>query len=134
YRDQRAARMQQKHGAYERDDDALLDQRLPQSGDGPQDQFRAVVDWFYRDPFREARQQFGDARLHVADRGQCIGAVAFDDDPADRLAGPVELADTAALIGAKLDPRDIAHQDRSAFSGLRLQHHPREIVGATEIA
>ena len=36
-RDQRAAHMQQKHRADQRDDDALLDQRLPKIGNGPQD-------------------------------------------------------------------------------------------------
>ena len=60
-RDQCAADMQQEHDADQRDDDALLDQRLLQCRDGAIDEVRAVIDRNDRDAFGQARHQFRNA-------------------------------------------------------------------------
>jgi hypothetical protein len=110
--DQRAAAVQEKEDADQRDDEHFLDQRVPQRVDGALDQFRAVVGGLDRDAGRQAVFQFGQFALASCDDLIGIGAEAGDDDAADRFALAVPFADAAALFAGDLQRGDIAQQDR----------------------
>lgn len=71
-RDQRAADVQQEDDADEGDDETLLDQRVPEIGNGTQDQGRAIIDRLDGDARRQAGQQFGDPLPDAPDRRQGI--------------------------------------------------------------
>ena len=131
-RHQRAADMQQEHDADQRDDDAFLEQRVLQRGDGGIDQVGAVVDRHDLDRFRQAAGDLREALLDVLDHVERVDAKALQHDAARDLALAVEFGDAAPLVGAEFDPGDVAQQHRRA--AVHLQHDIAEVVDALEVA
>ncbi|GJE71125.1 hypothetical protein CHKEEEPN_2669 [Methylorubrum podarium] len=128
---ERAAHVQQEHDADERDDDALLDQRVAQGVDGRVDELRAVVD---RQDLGAGRQAFRDLcelRLDALDDVECVGAEALQDDAAGDLALAVHLGDAAALVRPELDPGDVPEPQRRAAHG--LEHDVLDIGDALQV-
>ncbi len=111
---ERAARVQQEDDAHERDDEAFLDERRLQRGDGALDQLGAVVDRYDLRALGQARRDLGELRLDVVDDGERVLAEALHGDAGDDLALAVQLGDAAALVGHQLDARDVAQQHRRA--------------------
>ena len=127
-----AVAMQQEDDAYQRHDNALLEQRVLERVDRSQDQVRAVVDRDDLDRFRQAARDLGKPFLDVPDHVQRIDAEALQHDAAGDFAFAVKLGDAAPLVGAKLDPRDVAQQHRCAL--VRLQHDVAEVVDIPDVA
>ena len=65
--DERAARVQQKDDADQRDDEAFLEQRPLERVDGAVDQIGAVVDRLDAHALGQARRDLGEAVLDVLD-------------------------------------------------------------------
>jgi hypothetical protein len=65
--DERTADMQQEHGADQRDDEALLEERVRQRVDGPQDEVGAVVNGLNRDALEQAWSDLRNLLLDVLD-------------------------------------------------------------------
>jgi hypothetical protein len=131
-RHQCATRVHQEHQADQGDDDAFLDQRGLQRGDGALDQLGAVVDRGDTDAGRQARRDLGQLLLDVADHLQRVLAVAGRGDAGDNLALAVEFGDAAPLVRPEFDARDVANQHRRAALGL---HHQVFDVGlAAQVA
>ena len=113
-RHQRAADMQQEHDADQRDDDALLEQRVLERVDGRVDQVRAVVDRHDLDRLRQAARNLREALLDVLDDVERIDAEALQHDAAGDLAFAVQFGDAAPFVGAELDAGDVPQQHRRA--------------------
>ena len=93
--DERAARVQEKHDAHQRDDQ-LSSISVRESGDGALDEPGAVVG---RDDETPSGSAGCDSTSALdADHGG-VRAVALHDDPAGRFALAVEFADAAPLSG-----------------------------------
>src|SRR5262249_58634996 len=87
-RDEGAAGVQQKDHADQRDDNALLEERVFQCVDRAIDQARPVVYRQNLDTFREAAGDLSDLGLDVLDDREGVFAVAMQYDAADDLAFP----------------------------------------------
>ncbi len=109
-RDQRAAAVQQKENAHQRDDDHLLEQRVSERVDGSFDQIGAVVRSLDHHAGRQAVFQVGELGLGVVDDLVSVGAEARNDHAADRFALAVPLADATSFFAGDLQawPRPTA--------------------------
>ncbi len=116
--DQRAAHVQQEDDADQRDDEAFLDKRGFERGDGALDEVGAVVDGNDLGAVRQAVLDLGKARLDVLDDRQRILPIALDGDAGDHLALAIQLGDAAPLVGRKLDAGHVAQQHGRAAFGL----------------
>src|ERR1700722_4849405 len=123
--------MQQEHDTDQRYDDALLEQRVLERGDGGVDQVGAVVDRDDLDRLRQAAGDLLEALLDVFDDVERVDAEALQHDAAGNLTLTVEFGDAAPLIGAKFDARHVPQQDRRAVIG--LQHDVAEVVDTLEV-
>ena len=95
--DERRSRVEQKHQANDRDDDRLLNERVGQVVDRPEDQFRPVVGGNEADAIGQAKR--GNLRVECADDLQCIGADPHHHDAADRLPVPFQSAAPRRISG-----------------------------------
>ena len=130
-RDKRAADVQKKDDAHQRDDGALLQERMLQGVDRRIDEVGAVVD---RNDFRargQARRQLRDPLLDVVDHVEGVEAEALQRDAARNLALAVEFGDAAPLIGSKFEASHIPQQDRRPI--IDLHDDLAEIVEAAQI-
>jgi hypothetical protein len=100
-RHQRRAHVPEEDEADQRDDDALLDQLLPQGGDGRVDQLAPVIGGDDLDPGGSEGAISFSFCLDAVDDREGVLAVAHHDDAADRLALAVELGDAAAQVGPR---------------------------------
>ncbi len=96
--DEGTPHVQQEHDADERDDDALLDQRVAQGFDGRVDELRAVVDRQDLGARGQAFRNLRELRFHPFDDVQGVRAEALEDDAASDLALAIHLGDAATLI------------------------------------
>ena len=130
-RDKRAANVQKEDDAHQRDDGALLQERMLQGVDRRIDEVRAVVD---RDDVRargQARGQLRDAFFHVIDHVERIEPEPLQRDAACNLSLAVQLGNTAPLVGAEFDPGHVAQQDGRPI--IDLHDDLAEIVDTPEI-
>ena len=112
HHDERRSRVEQEDQADDRDDDRLLDQRVGQGLDGPEDQLRPVV---RRDEADTVwKTQRGNLRLERANHLQRIGADAHHHDATDGLAGAVPVGGAAANLRPVAHARDVAEPDGRA--------------------
>ena len=119
--------MQQEHHAYGGDHEAFLDQGPFQGGDGAMDQLGAVIDRRDAHALGKTVGDLAELRLHVIDDVERVLSKALHGDAADRFALAGERAQAASLVGAQLDPRHIADQDRRGSAG--LQHDQLQVGG-----
>ena len=124
--------MQQKHDAHQSDDDAFLEQRRFQRGDGAVDQLRAVVNRHDLRPFGQRRRDLLQPLLDVVDDGQRIGAGTLQGDAAGHFAVAVEFGDAASFIARKFDAGHVLEQHGRAAVG--FDHDVLEVVDASEVA
>ena len=124
--------MQEEHDADQRNDDALLDQRVLEGIDGGIDQVRAVVDRHDLDGFRQARGDLLESLLHVLNDVERVDAEALQHDAAGDLALAIQFGDAAPLVRTELDAGNVTQQHRRAAIG--LEHDVAEVVDARQIA
>ena len=129
--DQRAANVQQEHDADQRNDDTFLEQRVLERVDGRIDQVRAVVNRHYLDRFRQAAGDFLETLLDVLNDVERVDAEALQHDAARDLALSVQFGDAAPLVGADLNPGDVAQQYGRAIT--HLQNDVAEVVDALQV-
>ena len=130
--DQRAAHVQQKDDAHQRDHHAFLKERRLERGDGAVDELRAVVDRHHLDAFGQRRGNLLETLLDVVDDGERVGAGALQGDAARHLAFAVELGNAAPLVRADLDARNVLEQHGGA--AVHLDDDLLEVARAFEIA
>ena len=129
--DERRSRVEQEHQADDRDDDRLLDERVGQGLDGPEDQFRPVVGGNEADAIGQAKR--GNLRVECADDLQCIRADPHHHDAADRLPGAVPVRGTAANLRPVADRGHVAEPDGRA-AGADRDHALLEILQVLDVA
>src|ERR1700676_2404944 len=103
--------MQQEDDADQRDDDALLEQRMLERADGGVDEIRPVVDRYDLDRFRQAAGDLPEPLLDIFDDVERVDAEALQHDAAGDLALTIEFGDAAPLVRTKLDARDVPQQN-----------------------
>src|SRR6266446_3677492 len=130
--DERAARMQQKDHADQRNDYTLFEKRVFERVDRAVDQVRPVINRQDLHAVRQAAGDFGDLRLDVLDDRQGVGPVALQHDPGDDFAVAVELGQAAPLIRTELDPCHVANAHRRAAVG--LEYDCFEVRNTTDIS
>src|SRR5205085_7643267 len=124
--------MQEEHDADQRNDDALLDQRVLEGIDGGIDQVRAVVDRHDLDGFRQAARDLLEALFDVLDHVERVDAEALQHDAAGDLALAIQFGDAAPFVRTELDAGNVTQQHRRAAIG--LEHDVAEVVDARQIA
>jgi hypothetical protein len=75
-------------------------------------ELRTIISWYDLDALRQASLQTRDLCLDPINRFQRILTGAHDDDTAHRLAFTVQLRNSAADLGANLNSRDLAEENR----------------------
>ena len=114
--DESRANVEEKYHANERDDETFLDQFLAQRLDRSFDQGRAVGDGHDLDALGKSLLQFLKLCLDALDDVIGVGAISYDDDPADDLAVTVQLRETATHVGPPLHRANVLQQDRRAVA------------------
>ena len=112
HHDERRSRVEQEDQTDDRDDDRLLDQRVGQRLDGPEDQLRAVVRGDEADTVREA--QCRNLRFERANHLQRIGADAHDHDATDGFTGAVPVGGAATNLRPEAHTRHVPEPDGRA--------------------
>ncbi len=124
--------MQQEHDADERNDDAFLQQRMLERGDGRIDQVGAVIDRNDLDRFRQAARDLLEALLHILDHIKRIDAEPLQHNAAGDFALAVKFRNPAPFIRSKFDASHVPQQNRRAV--VCLQHDVAEVVDSLQIA
>jgi hypothetical protein len=132
-RHERRAHVQQEGHADDRDDDGLLGQRAPERADRALDQPAPVVDGAHHHARREPALDLREARLDALDGRQRVLPHAHDDDPADRVAAPVQIGEAAAHRGAHARAREVGHADGRA-GRRRADDHLLDVADRLEVA
>ena len=114
------------------DDQAFLQQRALQVGDGAMDQVGAVVDGLDRHALGQAGRDLGDLGFQVVDHLQRVLPETRHRDARDDLAFAVQLGQAASLVGCHLDAGDVADQHRCA--ALSLHHQLLDVDLAAQVA
>ena len=94
-RDQRRARVQQEHDAYDRHDDGFLQQLAAEILDRTVDQIAPIVDRAHDDSGRKSLGRLCELGLDARNRRERIFSEAHDDDAADRVASAVQIGHAA---------------------------------------
>ena len=123
--------MEQEHQADDRDDDRLLEERVGQRLDGPEDQLRPVVGGNQPDAIWKAKR--GNLGFECADDLQGIRADPHHHDAADRLACAVPVRGPAAHFRPVADGGDVGEPDGRA-AGADRDHALLEILQVLDVA
>ncbi len=125
-------RCQRKTNADQTDDDAFLDQLLPERVDGAKDQLRAVINRHDPNSRRKRVLQLLDLLFDAFDDRKRIFAVAHDHDAADGLTLAVELGQAFPQVRPQFHRGYLVDGQRSAIGS--LERNLPQVVQRMDVA
>ena len=128
------AQVQQEDDADQRHHQHLLDQLVAQGVDRALDELRAVVGDVDLHALGQAVLELGEPLLDPVDHLEGVLAEAQQHDAGDDLALAVHVDEAATHLGAQLDARDLAQQDRCVALRIDGDGDGLEIVERLDVA